>query len=131
MHSEDLNAVPQFFTMRTFTLNLVCLHNCRVSLQSAFVISEKYILCFNFAPSSAVEIKYDRYKTDDFEVRNRIRKIRTKDFIAGNKKQTVARKKIGRTNPKVLLHFKCQFYNPLQFVAGMLLYVSGFGKFNP
>ena len=30
----------------------------------------------------------------------------------------------------MVLHFKYQFYNPLQFVAGMLLYVLGFGKFN-
>jgi len=30
----------------------------------------------------------------------------------------------------VVLHFKYQFYNPLKSVAGMFLYVSGFGKFN-
>jgi hypothetical protein len=30
----------------------------------------------------------------------------------------------------MVLHFKYQFYNPLQFVVGILLYVSGFGKFN-
>jgi hypothetical protein len=59
---------------------------------------EKYPSCFNFAPKPSVKIKYDRFKTDDFEARNKIRKIRMKDFTAGNKKQKVTRKKTGRTN---------------------------------
>jgi len=37
---------------------------------------EKYLSCFNFAPKPSVEIKYDRYKTDYFEARNKIRKER-------------------------------------------------------
>lgn len=55
--------------------------------------------------------------------------MRKKDFKVGNKKYILTKKKIRRTNQK-FLHFKDWIYISLQFEVGMLLYVSGFRKFN-